>query len=159
MNIKELPEYQYRGARAMIILHDKHMRKFVKTWEKFDRKGYKLPVVEDADYASNLHLLRHVLRAARGYMTWTCEQLNLPDPEIPKTPEVDTLADEYRDYMEILLEKYIHPLKDVTEEMCFKESYVSRWKKEYCIDSMLEHAVMHPIRHRFQLKGIMKERD
>ena len=36
--------------------------------------------------------------------------------------------------------------------------YPSRWQTRYCIDSMLEHAVMHPIRHAFQLEELMHQR-
>ena len=51
--------------------------------------------------------------AARGYMTWMCEVLELPDPEIRIPPEPTAL---------------------------------------------LEHAVMHPIRHAFQLEELMHQR-
>jgi hypothetical protein len=36
--------------------------------------------------------------------------------------------------------------------------YPSRWQTRYCIDAMLEHAVMHPIRHAFQLEELMRKR-
>ena len=35
--------------------------------------------------------------------------------------------------------------------------YPSQWKTRYCIDSMLEHAVMHPVRHAFQLDELLKD--
>ena len=35
----------------------------------------------------------------------------------------------------------------------FNETYASAWGVDYCIDAMLEHAVMHPLRHTAQLKG------
>ena len=37
----------------------------------------------------------------------------------------------------------------------FDEEHLSRWKVTYCIDGMLEHAVMHPIRHRVQLEALL----
>jgi hypothetical protein len=43
----------------------------------------------------------------------------------------------------------------VTDEQLDKGIYPSRWGTEYCIDAMLEHAVMHPIRHEFQLRNLM----
>jgi hypothetical protein len=33
-----------------------------------------------------------------------------------------------------------------------------QWRTRYCVDSMLEHAVIHPIRHAFQLNELMKAR-
>ncbi len=42
-------------------------------------------------------------------------------------------------------------MADVPVERFYKPEYEAPWKIRYCIDAMLEHAVMHPIRHRFQL--------
>jgi hypothetical protein len=39
-----------------------------------------------------------------------------------------------------------------------KPVYSSRWGVNYCVDAMLEHAVMHPERHRFQLLELMGAR-
>jgi len=47
--------------------------------------------------------------------------------------------------------------KTVAEEKFYQPEYLAPWKTKYCIDSMLEHAVMHPIRHHFQLKELMDE--
>ena len=41
-----------------------------------------LPKTDDPAYESLDTLLHHVFRAARGYMTWMCEVLELPDPEM-----------------------------------------------------------------------------
>ena len=48
---------------------------------------------------------------------------------------------------------YLHLLV----ELFMDKTYTSRWKVEYCIDAMLEHAVMHPIRHEFQLSNLLKK--
>ena len=39
-------------------------------------------------------LLNHALRAARGYMVWMCEKLELPDPEIEPPPELAVIEAE-----------------------------------------------------------------
>ncbi len=101
-------------------------------------------------------VLRHVLRAARGYMTWICEKLELPDPLIESTPEANMIADKIDDYLEHVLEQWSTPLASVTEIQFFQPTYMSRWKVDYCIEAMLEHAVVHPMRHSFQLEELMK---
>jgi hypothetical protein len=55
--------------------------------------------------------------------------------------------------LEHVLERWRAPLIDDVLET---PEYPSRWKPRYCIDSMLEHAVMHPIRHTFQLNELLK---
>ena len=151
----EMPEYQYRGARALVLLHERKLQRFYETWLDARENGVKLPETKDPDYASLDTLLRHVLRAARGYMTWMCEKLELPDPGIEPTPEVDRIAGEAELYLEHLLEKWRAPLAEVPEERFLNATYLSRWNTQYCIDSMLEHAVVHPMRHRFQLKELL----
>ena len=98
----DLP-YRSRAVRAMVLLHEEHLRRFVQTWRLAMAVAASLPPTADPSYASLGALERHVLSAAVGYLVWICEVLRLPDPEVRR------------------------------------------------IDSMLEHAVMHPIRHSFQL--------
>ncbi len=88
-------------------------------------------------------------------MTWICEQLGLPDPAIEPTPEADRVAAEAQDYVEHVVDKWRTPLALITEDRFESPEFPSRWKVEYCIDAMLEHAVMHPVRHRFQLVELM----
>ncbi|MHC4944516.1 MAG: hypothetical protein ACYTG7_15980 [Planctomycetota bacterium] len=154
-----LKDYTYRGARAMILLHDRNLREFVDTWKKARASGTSLPAVKDSDYASFDALLRHVLRAARGYMTWICKQLGLPDPGIEPTPEADRIAEAADQYLEHVLNRWMNaPLAELTEKQFYKPEYTAVWKVNYCIDAMMEHAVMHPIRHTFQLRELMGEK-
>ena len=97
----------------MVLLHDEHVRRFLVVWNQAQAASVVLPKTDDPAYASLETLLRHVLGAARGYMTWMCEVLELPDPQIRIPPEPTAL---------------------------------------------LEHAVMHPIRHAFQLEELMHQR-
>ncbi|MBM3329855.1 MAG: hypothetical protein FJY67_10375 [Calditrichaeota bacterium] len=152
-----LPPHNYRGAAAMIVLQDRLLREFVATWRRAKAAGIRLPETDDADYESMESLLRHVLRAARGYLTWICEQLDLPDPEvIPawETYEIEVKADGYLDH---LADKWATPLAGITEEQMSDRTYLSRWGVSFTIDSMLEHAVVHPLRHTYQLENLMRE--
>ena len=36
-------------------------------------------------------------------------------------------------------------------------TYKSRWGEDYNIEQMLEHAVVHPMRHRIQLERLMAQ--
>jgi uncharacterized damage-inducible protein DinB len=147
-------EYRYGGARAMVTLHERQLRKFLVAWEGAQRAGVQLPESDNPNYASLETLLHHVLRCARSYMTWMCEKLELPDPGIRPEPELAVVAAEAADYVEHLVERWRPPLVGVTEEQAESPTFTSRWGVDYCIDAMLEHAVMHPLRHRFQLEEL-----
>lgn len=153
--MEQQTKYRYRGARASVMLHEQHMREFLDTWKLAKAKELALPETDDPNYASLDTLLKHVLWWARRYMIWMCERLSLPDPQIPPVPDEAAKADRY---LEELLRRWKAPLADIPEERFYKPEYEAPWKVKYCIDAMLEHAVMHPIRHRFQLLELM-ERD
>ncbi len=153
----KLTKYRYRGARALVLLHEQRLRQFLDTWKKAKASGVLLPQTDDPNYESFNMLLRHVLRWARRYMVWICEKLELPDPEIKAVPEADVIEAEAENYLHHLLEQWRQPLIDVPEEKFYKPEYTAPWKSNYCIDAMLEHAVMHPVRHTFQLRELMEE--
>ncbi|MFZ5433708.1 MAG: hypothetical protein ACOZB3_08045 [Calditrichota bacterium] len=150
-----LPNYTYRSARALLLLHERELRHLIEVWRKAKAANIPLPVTDDPDYESLDHLLFHILRAARGYMTWMCEQLGLPDPQIDPPPSPATVDVEAELYAEYLLNKWRTPLAEVPEERFSDKTYASRWGVHYCIDAMLEHAVVHPLRHAFQLEELL----
>jgi uncharacterized damage-inducible protein DinB len=142
-----------------VRLHDEHLRRFLVIWKQARVASVALPSTDDPAYASLDTLLRHVLGAARGYMVWMCEVLELPDPEIRVPPEAAVLLIEADNYMEHVLERWRTPLQDIGDERLETPEYPSHWKTRYCIDAMLEHAVMHPIRHAFQLEELMSNQN
>ena len=150
--------YRSRAVRALVLLHDDHLRRFLVVWKQARAASVVLPKTDDPAYASLETLLRHVLGAAAGYMTWMCEVLELPDPQIRTRPEPTALPAEADSYMEHVLEKWRTPLRDVGDDRLETPEYPSRWQTRYSIDAMLEHAVMHPIRHAFQLEELMHQR-
>jgi hypothetical protein len=150
--------YRSRAVRALVLLHDEHLRRFLVVWKQARAVRVVLPKTDDPAYASLDTLLHHVLRAARGYMTWMCEVLELPDPTILAAPEAAVLSRDPERYMEHVLEQWRRPLQDVGDDRLETPEYPSRWQTRYCIDAMLEHAVMHPIRHAFQLEELMSKR-
>jgi hypothetical protein len=42
------------------------------------------------------------------------------------------------------------------EEGRFGATFKTRWGEDMSCEGMLEHAVMHPLRHRFQLEELME---
>lgn len=145
--------YKYKGAEALVNLHDREMRLFLKAWAEARKAGLPVPKCEDPDYRSLEHLLCHVLRASRGYLTWICECLRVPAPPVEPAPEPEAVAACAETYLEHLLAAWATPLTGMTEEQAYTPDHTSRWKVKYCLDAMLEHAVMHPVRHRYQLEN------
>ncbi len=152
-----LPEYRYGAARTMVHLRGVYLKECFEVWKNAKAIDLVLPETEDPSYVSLEKLLSHVLRADRGYIMWICKQLVLPDPEIESAPELDVIADQAEEYITHLIERWAAPLADVEEKRFHREAYESNWGVRYCIDAMLEHAVMHPILHGVQLQELFKE--
>ena len=150
------PQYRSRAVRALVLLHEEHLRRFVHTWRLALANSVSLPQTDDPSYASLEALGRHVLSAAGGYMIWMCEVLALPDPGIRSAPDASAVVRDADDYTEHVLERWRASLREVPSEKLDTPEYPTRWQTRYCIDSMLEHAVMHPIRHAFQLDELLK---
>jgi hypothetical protein len=155
MNDFEVPPHAYGGARALVLLHARQMRAFLATWRDARAAGLRLPEVDDPAYVSLDALLLHVLRAARHYMIWCCEQLQLPDPGIDPAPRVETIEADADGFLAHLLERWASPLAEVPESVFEPQTYPAAWGTPYCVDAMLEHAVMHPLRHERQLQELL----
>lgn len=149
--------YKYGGARALVNLHEMHIKSFYETWKQAKQLGIKLPQSDDPYYKSLDTLLYHVLRSARGYMIWMCEKLQLEDPIINETPSAEIIEEKAVEQISHLIEGWKFPLTNVEPELFEDKVYKSNWGVDYCIDAMLEHAVMHPIRHEFQLKNLIRD--
>jgi len=147
--------YKYGGAEALVVLHDQHLREFWNVWRQADEQGIQLPATEDRNYASREALLTHVMGCAASYLTWICEQIGEPAPNVVEYPEVEGFGGQAATYMEQVLAAWPTPLRNIKPEQADHPTYVSRWGTPYSIDAMLEHAVMHPIRHSHQLRGLM----
>ncbi len=150
-----MSEYRYGGAKTLVALHARYLREFLATWRRADAAGIQLPETTDPSYASREVLLAHVLGCAAHYLVWMCEQLNLPAPDVESNPPAKGLAARADQYMESVLAAWEQPLREVSEEVADSKAYLARWGSPFTIDSMLEHAVMHPIRHSYQLESLM----
>jgi hypothetical protein len=148
--------YRSRAVRALVALHEEHLRRFVQVWRRAMAVPVSLPPTADPNYASLGALGQHVLRSAGGYLVWMCEVLRLPDPGVRPAPDAIAIVRDADDYLEHVLERWrAEALRGVSDELLETPEYQSHWRTRYCIDSMLEHAVMHPIRHAFQLEELL----
>jgi hypothetical protein len=151
---EELSNYKSRAARALVLLHEKQLRQCLDVWKQAKAADLHLPVTGEEKYQSLENLLEHILDAGPG-MGRICERLGLPDPEIRDVPDISTIEAEADSYLEHLLERWRLPLVNVPDEKLEPTTYTPG-ETRYWIDVMLEHAVMHPIRHEFQLRELLQ---
>jgi hypothetical protein len=151
--------FESRGVRALVVLQMNEMRRLFEVWEEAKRIGVQLPATQDADYQSIDLLMRHPLRSCRGYLTWLCETLGRPDPNIPGPPDAADVSNAGAAYLDVLERAWHEHTAWMTNETLDSfEIHTARWGQPMTIEAMFEHALAHPMRHRFQLEELIRGR-
>ena len=149
------PAYRCHGARTMVLLQEMNLREFVGTWKLAKVVGVTLPPAENTDRCSLDGLVGHVFARARDCLLWTCDQLELPHPEIDEPPPPPISETTAQDYLDDLCKEWQQPLHDITEERFRTAHGPNPWRGASSIQMLLEHAVVHCQRHRLDLSEIL----
>jgi hypothetical protein len=149
-----LSNYSSRAVRALVLLHDVQLRDFFNVWQQARAVNVQLSATDDLSYRSLEHLLEHVLWWAGEYVVDVCRQLNLPDPQVPPLPPLEQLEAQGQASLEQLLAWWRLPMEGVTDaDLELGDD------AQDMLDSQLEHAVVHPLRHAFQLRELLGEQE
>jgi hypothetical protein len=149
-------EYRSRAVRSLVELHASELRDFLVVWKRFAASGRPMPEAHgDPDYESAERLVSHVQGAARGYLVWIGESLGRPFPGVERVREPERILPRLEDFMEETLAAWATHLAGVEDADLAPQAYTTRWGDSFTVDQMLEHAVVHPMRHRIQLERIL----
>jgi len=153
-----MTEFKSRAVRSLVELHSAELRSFLATWKRFVASGRPMPEARgDADYENAERLVAHVQSAARGYMLWIREVLGQPVADIELIRDAAVIVPRVDAYMQETLDAWERHLAPLEDGQLAPAQYQSRWGDPFMIDQMLEHAVVHPMRHRIQLARILGE--
>ncbi len=147
--------FKSNAVRSCVELHEIELRKFYDAWEAFRASGAVLPATDDPSYASAEHLGGHVLRSARTYLAWIGDCVQRPVADVDRDDDRVSVARKGRRFMEEVLAAWRRHLANLEDGELAPKTFKSRWGEDYNVEQMLEHAVVHPMRHRFQLERLM----
>jgi uncharacterized damage-inducible protein DinB len=147
--------FKSNAVRSCVELHEMELRKFYDVWVRFCASGTALPKTDDPSYESAEHLGGHVFRAARGYLTWIGEFVNRPVTDVDPDTDAASIARKGRAFVDEVLAAWRRHLTSLEDGEITPATRKSRWGEDYSIEQMLEHAVVHPMRHRIQLERLM----
>jgi hypothetical protein len=147
--------FKSNAVRSCVELHEIEVNRFFDVWEAFRASGLALPRTEDPNYQSPEHLKGHVCRAARNYLVWigACVKRPVTDLDLETDPLV--IARKGRPFVDDVMAAWRRHLALLEDAELAPSVYKSRWGEDYNIEQMLEHAVVHPMRHRIQLERLM----
>ena len=112
---------------------------------------------QDEDCRSIQTVLRHVVRAGYGYATYIREAFGAEAkrPEIPLSKRLEAL-----NQIEMMLAYTVATLEgkwELSDEQITAVQIRSRWGAVYDLEQLLEHAIVHVLRHRRQIERFLTE--
>ena len=151
-----MAEFRSRGVRSLVELHERELQEFVSIWRRFVASGKPMPEARgDPHYAGREQLVAHVQAAARSYLLWIWEVLEQPIENLPLIRDADVIVPRLDEFMAETLDGWRRHLAPLEDDQLSPRQYLSRWGEPHTIEQMLEHAVVHPMRHRIQLGRIL----
>jgi len=150
--------FKSNAVRSCVELHEIELNRFFDTWQAFRASGAALPETADPSYQSSDHLAGHVFRAARNYLVWIGDCVKRPVRDVDADTDLVGIARKGRTFVDEVLAGWRRHLGALEDGELAPAMYKSRWGEDYNIEQMLEHAVVHPMRHRIQLERLMAGR-
>jgi hypothetical protein len=150
--------FKSNAVRSCVELHEIELNRFHETFQAFRASGVPLPKTADPSYQSPDHLAGHVFRAARNYLVWIGDCVKRPVTDVDSDTDLVGIARKGRAFVDDVLAGWRRHLSALEDAELAPATYKSRWGEDYSIEQMLEHAVVHPMRHRIQLERLMGRR-
>ncbi len=142
-----LDEYKKASEEYISVLNNVSQNDFVKI---VDDK------TTDEDCRSIQTITRHVIRSGYGYANYILNALNIfVDTTDANKMKIETSEDASNEIRK-MLKFNIHNLYEVNSEKVeanmFSIKFTTRWKEEFNFEQILEHAIVHVLRHRRQVE-------
>ncbi|MDB5225924.1 MAG: hypothetical protein JWN78_117 [Bacteroidota bacterium] len=111
----------------------------------------------DPDCKSVQTIMNHVVRAGYGYCNYIRKQFGDPFTERKEFYDVETpqSACTHLDEMLVYTEETLQNKYDITFDDILKNIIKTNWGQHYDFDQLMEHAIVHILRHRRQIEKFM----
>jgi len=153
-------EFRSRAVRSLVELHEQEMKSFLEIWKRFVSSSLPMPDAHgDESYADRERLAGHVMMAARGYLTRIGEWVSRPVTDVDDTKDAYEVVGRIEKFSDDVFAAYRRHLAEITTEELEQQIHRTRWGELMSVEQLLEHAVVHPMRHRIQLERILEGRE
>ena len=150
-------EFRSRAVLSLVELHEREMRSFLEVWKRFVAADLPMPESHgDENYKSRETLAAHAIRAARSYLTRIGEWVGRPVTNGDDSQDPHEIAARITELADNVLAAYRRYLSEVSDQELEPQVHRTRWGELYSVEMLLEHAVVHPMRHRIQLERILE---
>lgn len=147
-------------ARACVVLAEEHESARLSLCALLSRFPKEAFATGKADTEDNVRgIMCHVVSANFNYACWISRVLERLDPDVEKQEKEAfrarvrsfTTAEALEEASRIAATRYYAALAEIAPDD-FDRDFKSNWGPMFSIEGMLEHALVHLIRHRRQLE-------
>lgn len=150
------------GLGAILDEMKKASEEFISVIQKIPQPDF-IKIVDsqttDEDCRSIQTICRHVVRSGYGYADYILSALNIPtdSPNVNKMEieSPDVVVVELRRMIDYNLKHLYEMNREIIEEKMFVIKFITRWGEEFNFEQILEHAIVHILRHRRQVEGFI----
>ncbi len=147
------------GLGAILDVYKKASEEFISVLGNVSSDDFVKIVdakTSDEDCRSIQTITRHVIRSGYGYANYILNALNIfVDTTNANKMKIETSEDASNEIRK-MLKFNIHNLYEVNREKVeanmFSIKFTTRWKEEFNFEQILEHAIVHVLRHRRQVE-------
>lgn len=156
--MKKLEDYRQGAIGSILDEYEKALSEIKSVVQTVDETDYSRYVEGESEHCCSVQIIMsHVVRAGYGYSKYIRDALSIDvnpieDRQISQTEIVGEI-DKMFAYTAAIFEGE----RQITDEEMETIFFKTRWGVNYNIDQILEHAIVHVLRHRRQIqKFILK---
>lgn len=147
------------GLGAILDEMRKASEELIKVIENLSKEDF-VKIVDsktaDEDCRSIQTVCRHVIRSGYGYANYILTALNIsthsPNVNEMKIESSNDVRVELRRMIEYNVNNLYQLNRESIEEKMFLVKFITRWGEEFNFEQILEHAIVHILRHRRQIE-------
>ncbi len=147
------------GLGAIIAEYKKATEELIRVLSNVPQENFVRVVdtqTNDEDCRSIQTICRHVIRSGYGYANYILNALNItvafPKADEMKIENSNDAATEIRNMWNYNFTNLYELRREKIEANMFSIKFTTRWNEEFNFEQILEHAVVHILRHRRQIE-------
>jgi len=153
---KRLEEYRKGAIGSLLDEYEKSLFELKSVLHTVATSEYSQVVEGESEHCRSIQIImNHVVRAGYGYSKYIRDALSMDalpveDKHIPQS-EIGGEIDKMFAFTAAIFESG----RQITDEEIETIFFKTRWEVTYNIDQLLEHAIVHVLRHRRQIKKFL----
>ena len=152
------------GVRALLDEYKKAINELISIIEPLKEQNLSMVVdneTSDPDCKSIQTILAHVVCSGYGYTIYIENSIGLNKPRLER--EIYNNVEQYIDQLNLMFDYCENFFKNNThlplEQTDTSKKIIVNWGQQYDIEQLLEHAIVHVLRHRRQIANFIRHQN